>query len=36
MSDRDPAPDFTGPAYGNQRTEWDDGARFDYENPEYR
>ena len=24
------------PAYGNQRTAWDDGARFDYENPEYR
>ena len=24
------------PAYGNQRTEWDAGARFDYENPEYR
>ena len=24
------------PAYGNQRTDWDAGARFDYENPEYR
>ena len=24
------------PAYGNQRSAWDDGARFDYENPEYR
>ncbi|MGH3498160.1 MAG: flavodoxin family protein [Nocardioidaceae bacterium] len=24
------------PAYGNQRTEWDAGARFDYANPEYR
>ncbi|MBA3233584.1 MAG: flavodoxin family protein [Propionibacteriales bacterium] len=24
------------PAYGNQRTEWDAGARFDFENPEYR
>lgn len=24
------------PAYGNQRSEWDGGARFDYENPEYR
>ena len=24
------------PAYGNQRREWDAGARFDYENPEYR
>lgn len=24
------------PAHGNQRTEWDDGARFDFENPEYR
>lgn len=24
------------PAYGNQRSEWDAGARFDYENPEYR
>ncbi len=24
------------PAYGNQRTKWDAGARFDYENPEYR
>jgi multimeric flavodoxin WrbA len=22
-------------AYGNQRSEWDAGARFDYENPEY-
>ena len=24
------------PAYGNQRQEWDAGARFDFENPEYR
>jgi multimeric flavodoxin WrbA len=24
------------PAYGNQRSEWDAGARFDYANPEYR
>jgi multimeric flavodoxin WrbA len=24
------------PAQGNQRSEWDAGARFDYENPEYR
>ena len=24
------------PAFGNQRSEWDAGARFDYENPEYR
>ncbi len=24
------------PAYGNLRPEWDDGARFGYENPEYR
>jgi len=24
------------PAYGNLRPEWDAGARFDYENPEYR
>lgn len=24
------------PAYGNQRSEWDAGARFDYHNPEYR
>jgi multimeric flavodoxin WrbA len=24
------------PAYGNQRSEWDAGARFDFENPEYR
>lgn len=24
------------PAYGNQRSEWDVGTRFDYENPEYR
>jgi multimeric flavodoxin WrbA len=23
-------------AYGNQRKEWDAGARFDFENPEYR
>ncbi len=24
------------PAYGNQRSEWDAGLRFDFENPEYR
>ena len=24
------------PAFGNQRTAWDAGARFDFENPEYR
>jgi multimeric flavodoxin WrbA len=24
------------PAYGNQRSAWDAGARFDYANPEYR
>jgi multimeric flavodoxin WrbA len=24
------------PAYGNQGTAWDDGQRFDWENPEYR
>ena len=24
------------PAYGNQTNKWDDGARFDYPNPEYR
>jgi multimeric flavodoxin WrbA len=24
------------PAYGNQRSEWDSGARFDFANPEYR
>jgi multimeric flavodoxin WrbA len=24
------------PAQGNQRSEWDGGARFDFENPEYR
>jgi multimeric flavodoxin WrbA len=24
------------PAYGNQRSEWDAGARFDFANPEYR
>lgn len=24
------------PAHGNQRSEWDAGARFDYANPEYR
>ena len=24
------------PVHGNQRNEWDDGARFDFENPEYR
>lgn len=23
-------------AYGNQRSKWDGGARFDFENPEYR
>ena len=23
-------------AFGNQRTEWDAGSRFDFENPEYR
>ena len=23
-------------AYGNQRSAWDDGQRFDWENPEYR
>jgi multimeric flavodoxin WrbA len=23
-------------AYGNQRTEWDEGQRFDFANPEYR
>lgn len=24
------------PAYGNQRSKWDAGSRFDFENPEYR
>lgn len=24
------------PAYGNQRSQWDVGVRFDFENPEYR
>lgn len=24
------------PAHGNQRSEWDAGSRFDFENPEYR
>lgn len=24
------------PAYGNQKTEWNAGTRFDFENPEYR
>lgn len=24
------------PAYGNQRSQWDAGARFDFHNPEYR
>ena len=24
------------PAYGNQRSKWDAGARFDFPNPEYR
>jgi multimeric flavodoxin WrbA len=24
------------PSHGNQRTEWDAGERFDYENPEHR
>ncbi|HKX72947.1 MAG TPA: flavodoxin family protein [Candidatus Saccharimonadales bacterium] len=24
------------PAYGNQRSKWDAGARFDFDNPEYR
>ncbi|WP_432885250.1 flavodoxin family protein [Kribbella sp. CA-245084] len=24
------------PAYGNQRSEWDAGCRYDFENPEYR
>ena len=24
------------PAHGNQRSAWDAGARFDFENPEYR
>jgi len=24
------------PAYGNKRSDWYAGGRFDYENPEYR
>ena len=24
------------PAHGNQRSQWDAGCRFDFENPEYR
>jgi multimeric flavodoxin WrbA len=24
------------PAHGNQRSEWDAGCRFDFENPDYR
>ena len=24
------------PAYGNQRADWEEGQRFDWENPEYR
>ena len=24
------------PGYGNQRSEWNAGTRFDFENPEYR
>jgi len=24
------------PAYGNQRSEWDAGCRFDFANPDYR
>jgi hypothetical protein len=24
------------PAHGNQRSAWDAGSRFDFENPEYR
>jgi hypothetical protein len=24
------------PAHGNQRSEWDLGCRFDFENPEHR
>ncbi|NUR57321.1 MAG: flavodoxin family protein, partial [Catenulispora sp.] len=24
------------PVHGNQRSEWDAGCRFDFENPEYR
>jgi hypothetical protein len=23
-------------AYGNQRSEWDAGCRFDFDNPDYR
>jgi len=23
------------PAHGNQRSEWDAGCRFDFENPDY-
>jgi hypothetical protein len=24
------------PAHGNQRSQWDAGCRFDFENPDYR
>ena len=24
------------PSYGNSRKEWDDGTRWNFENPEYR
>ena len=24
------------PAHGNQRSEWDAGCRFDFDNPDYR
>jgi hypothetical protein len=24
------------PAHGNQRSEWEAGCRFDFENPDYR
>jgi hypothetical protein len=24
------------PAYGNSRKDWDDGTRWNFENPEYR
>ncbi len=30
------AVDAGGPAHGNQRSEWDTGARFDFPNPEHR
>jgi hypothetical protein len=36
VSETDPADAGGVPAYGNQRSEWDAGARFDFENPEYR